>query len=247
MLWPDYCLGASVILKECVGSHCWPEYVIERCFDFEGYWHDYNLLMTNSAEWALGLVKFFTSSKWLAVKSLVDVIISDLAMLRGTHSVKDRFIARLKKFLRLLDDVCVKVGFMTYVCLSELLDVELLRRYASILEAFKGEYHRVRNKVHELLYPHLHAELERLKEVKLWFSTDGWGRYALLFKFDGDKDVEVYIRDMAIPKKYISLGEAVTILKKIVERKERHRERQRLKNDEWTQLELLEPIPKVVK
>ena len=241
MLWPDYCLGAAIVREDR-----WGHYVLERCFEFDVPWVDEVLLMTNSPEWALTLIKFFTSKKWLGLRKLVDVVISDLVLLRGTHSAKDRCIARLRKLVRILEDTYVRPDvWVTDV--GSLLGLDKLREYIEVLEAFRNEYHRVRDKVHELLYPHLRSELERIKDVKLWFSSTEWHYHGLglLITFNDEVSAELELKRPRRTK-YLSLGEAVDILRKIVERKERRRKEQKLENDEWAQLKLLEPIPKVI-
>ena len=242
MLWPTYCLGAVIVREDrCEG------YVLERCSEFDVRWMGGEvLLMTNNPGWALGLTEFFMSGRWRGLVRLADVVIDDLSMLRGTHSVKNRFIARLRKFLRLLKEVYVCYG----VCMDSvayLLGVDRLREYAEVLSAFRGDCHRVRDKVHELLYPHIRSELERLKEVRLWFSSDAWYRHGLglLITFTGDGDAEMKWDGPRLQRtKHVSVADAITILKKVVERDDRRE--QRLRYDEWSILKLLEPIPKTL-
>ena len=236
-MWPDYCLGARYIIDDRYDG-----YVLERCDDFDMPYYGV-LLMTDNPVWALDLIRFFTSDKWFAVKKLVDIIRSDTAWLRGTHAGKNRFIARLRKFMELLKEIHINIH-THIVPLYVLLGVEGLTDYVRVLNAFKGHYHRVRNKVHELVYPHLIDELLRIKRVELWFSHKNWYYRKVAIDFDFERYV-IYLK-IGSRSKHITLSEARTILKKIVNRADRDLHRRILTRDTHLQLELLEPIPKVI-
>lgn len=213
MVWSDdYCLGSRIVCE--VGRS-----KLEVCDMFEDrdYWV---LLLTNDARCALKLIDFFSSKKWAGIRGLIDLVIRDLGMLRGTHASKKRFIRRLRKLIYVLDSVFVDVG-IGWASLNSLLELNRLRKYVIILEAFEDNVHRIRDRVHALVYPHLRRELERIQRVEVWFTKDDWYYRRVAINVDfGDGVAYLMVKDTA---NYLTLKEVRGILKKIIEREERHK------------------------
>ncbi len=119
------------------------------------------------------------------VKTLVKIILRDLEEYRGgTHSYKDRIIARLKKFLEILTYYEESI-----LCYTSLVDKNLykvyldvvkeIEEYIKVLESTKEMIHRERNKVFELVYPHLREALEKLVDVKIVLDRRHERKYSL--------------------------------------------------------------------
>ncbi len=225
MIWPDGCITASTVLQDYYYG-----YVLERCIEFDTPWMcEKVLLMTDSPRWALDISKFFMSKKWLGLKKLIDIIIEDLALLRGTHAAKNRFIARLRKLVNLLEDTYVEGTYTGFINVGDMLGLTDIKEYIEVLNAFRSDYHRVRDKAHELVYPHLKSELERIKHVVLWFSRPQWYRCGLRFEF-GDLITRAELVLLKGVKRYrkLNMNEAVDVLKRIISREERRTKRDNL-------------------
>ena len=108
----------------------------------------------------------------------------DMQQFISTHSCMDRRIARLRKLLRILDSISLEVDTLysgrCYVTVKQLAKpvIEVLEDVLRVLQHFRGEYHRVRDRVHQYLYPIILTVLDSLGEgfkvvLKPWYSPLG--------------------------------------------------------------------------
>jgi len=115
------------------------------------------------------------------VKTLVSIMLKDLDEYRGgTHSYKNRVIARLKKFLEILTYYEESLLCSVFVASMDLYKVFLdtvkeIEEYIKVLESTKDMTHRERNKVFELVYPRLREALEKLVDVKIVLDRHNHG------------------------------------------------------------------------
>lgn len=148
------------IIKEFRGK-----VIVERWFG-EGV--DY--INVESGWWnELRFVKSLFDTYHYATAYLAKLLISDLRYLRSTHALKNRVIARLRKFAR----VVKLLGLEEYY----LEEISKLKEIIRVLEAVKNEFHKVRDPVHELLYPHIVDVLESFMVARLRYYLKG--RYHL--------------------------------------------------------------------
>ncbi len=156
--------------------------------DFNEY-TPYLLVENGYEEYFEPLVNMF-KKYYPTILILVNTIIKDLEYLHGTHSAKDRCIARIKKFIRILGELGITYPFITsfYSLLKPILiDIE---KILLAMSRVKNEYHRVRNPIHELLYPRLRRNLEAIANVSI--------KYVVVDKYKAKLE---YIVDFAIDDK----------------------------------------------
>ena len=145
------------------------EPIVERCVDG---WEEY-ILIKRDAYHHLKYIKELFDKKHHVITYLSSILVGDLAMLRGTHTRKNRVIARLKKFLRVVNEL----GFKGYY--NE--EASKLKEIIRVLEAVKDEFHRVRDPIHELIYPRLRDVLEEFMKAKIKYElAEAWRRKAFL-------------------------------------------------------------------
>jgi hypothetical protein len=122
----------------------------------------------------------------------------------GTHMNMDRRIARLKKLLRLLEEYHVSLPSWCGPCYSisfrELLYplTEPLWELSIILSRF-NDIHRIRDKIHEFIYPILRWRLDSLMNFRIGLRDS---RYKIIITcFHGKLDIELHTDNRFIPLK----------------------------------------------
>jgi len=163
--------------------------------------------------------------------NLVKLIIEDdLEHLLGTHHAMDRTLARLKKLRYIMRNRWITGNpALTYDKIF-LNTSKRLDRVISAMDHFKGDYHRVRDRVHQLLYPILRKTLEQYLTVKIYYKTQRWDYnvYLLcrfhynLFTDEDEKDCYLYHGDKVVLK--LKPKDVYTILDKQIERIDRRDE-----------------------
>jgi len=128
------------------------------------------IVVRNSPELFEKLLVFF-DEEYRGFADLVQLIIENdvRGHFIGTHSSMNRTLARLRK-LRYIMSHYNAVSHVAVVSLDKLF-VNITRdldRAINALMFFKGEYHRVRDRVHQLVYPILRKTLERLLYVTVY-------------------------------------------------------------------------------
>jgi len=215
-----------------------PEKRLEYCKDYDLFGREYFYV---TDDYVLPLINLFKKYYPLIYK-LTDIMIRDLAGLRGTHAWKNRTIARLKKFLRILMEIGGDWG-LHHVSLYTLFEekTEDLKEIIEALETVKNEYHRVRDPVHELFYPHIRGILEDLRTIRIIYPVcREYGR-KLEYEIEFDKENRHYIevtRRLDIPGHYFSLknvpiDEVKEVVNKRINRRERKKEDQRRRFEYW--------------
>jgi len=125
-------------------------------------------IVVQSPKKYLDLVKWFKENH-RRLSSLVNIIIDyDLPMLTGTHSMMSRRIARLKKFIKILEFICVRAD-LSMILLHNLftIEYEALKEIVDALKLVEEETHRPRDWVHQLIYPYLRRTLEQFMEKRM--------------------------------------------------------------------------------
>jgi len=195
------------------------EPIVDRCVDG---WEEY-ILIRRDAYHHLKYIKELFDKQHYVIAYLASVLIGDLAMLRGTHARKNRLIARLKKFLRVVDGL----GFRDYY--GE--EVGKLKEIIRVLEVVKGEFHRVRDPIHELIYPRLRDILEGFMEAKVKYElVEAWRRKAFIvleYKYEPTvREYRKYIHlHVEVGDKVRDVGLSNRDVEEIIRKKEERRKR----------------------
>jgi len=209
---------------------------LEYCKDdsFYGWGREYFYV---TDEYVLPLIDLFRKYYALLYK-LTDILMRDLAGLRGTHACKNRTIARLKKFVRILGEI--GGGYELYhVSLYTLFrdKIDDLKEMIEALETVRNEYHRVRDPVHELFYPHIREILEDLREIRIVFPVHEGSNSKLRYEIEfRDKEIRVERRlDTRNHGSWTksSIEEIKEIVEKRAERRKRRARQRRLMNMYW--------------
>ena len=202
---------------------------------------------------ALAVLNFVKTGGFKAYVILTRFLVRDLSRLHGTHSEKDRVIARLKKFLWILKNMEIdhatidpetnEAAYLPYtISLYRfyLPHTATLRSAIEGMEYFKGETHRLRNRIHELFYPHLRSALDGFlsKTIEFHVGSVSKRRIRCHIFYTESRD-KVYINcAMTIPVKdgersiLLSQDKVEEILRKKIERiKRRERRRPCLRYD----------------
>ena len=89
----------------------------------------------------------------------------DLPQFTSTHRAMTRRIIRLRKLVRILENLACEKDYYVLSVGKVLRPVtDRLRETIELLEFFKGEFHRDRDKVHQYTYPYILSLLETLKD-----------------------------------------------------------------------------------
>ena len=115
-------------------------------------------------------------NRWVRIKNLLMFYLEyDLPRFVSTHASMDRRIARLKKLLKILENEnitpWIDIGDNYFlnnstIFFRKILDHLDFSDILSILDAYRNEFHRVRDKVHQYLYPILKRNLEHFWTLK---------------------------------------------------------------------------------
>ena len=191
--------------------------VVERCYDDWG-WE----IVVKDWWWLRQVLELFDHQHYV-VAYLASVLIGDLGMLRGTHARKNRLIARLRKFLRVVE----MLGFDKYF-IDEADEIESIIK---VMECVKDGFHCIRNPVHELLYPRIRDMLNEFMGVTVTYVLhEGWGRRVYLrVRYEYNPYRKEYIKhawiDVKTGKHYSSVRLDERGVKEIIRKKEERQKR----------------------
>lgn len=166
----------------------------------------------------------------------------DLPQFTSTHNAMTRRVARLRKLVRILENLtCEKDHYILAIGKVLRPVTDRLRRAIELLEFFKGEYHRDRDRVHEYTYPYILSLLETLKDdwVMVLHTYTAIPRIELVARINTEPRIELEIetttfmttRELPLraiehlakkhPDTYDQIQALHEIAEKIVRRKER--------------------------
>lgn len=204
---------------------------------------DTGILKFHDEHYFLGFLEFL-ETRYAGLASLALMLHKDLGFLRGyAHVTEDRVIARLKKFLRLLRSIYVIPGeewYWPYMSLYDIFQPQAyeIERAIKALEFFRGEVHRVRDRGHELVYPHLSRALSGLLEKRMMFelADDTTIECTAIFrKYELKTDIYCSIekrKNCLLERTWsIPVDGVKEILNKRIERRSRRGRRSRLDGD----------------
>ena len=190
-------------------------------------------------KYIIPLIELF-QKYYLLLYKLTDIMIRDLEGLRGTHAWKNRTIARLKKFIRILKEIGgdYKLGYVSLYTLFEykLHDLEEIIR---ALETVKGEFHRVRDPVHELFYPYIRRILKDLQEIRIRYIIRSDSMVKLYYQVELTKYGFEVREDFDDKKRGYGYSTSVNLdkIKEIIEKRKNRRRRNRLYRKFWDFIE----------
>ena len=169
----------------------------------------------------------FITKYYPLIYKLTDIMIRDLEGLRGTHSWKNRTIARLKKFIRVMENITGWMGAWP-VSLYELYkeDLDELQDIIKAMESVKDNFHSVRDPVHELFYPYIMRILKHMPEIEIRYYPQKNCGDSIYYVVNIDKD-QVEVKRVIKTKhttlyKKVSINEIKSIIEKHSERRRRH-------------------------
>jgi len=214
---------------------------IEKCQTFEGF----RLVVTT--ELVLPLLEFL-KRYYMLIYKLTDIALRDINYLFGTHNAKNQALARLRKFVRVFREIS-KLMESKVVSLYDLFEEELddIEEMVMAMNTVRDEYHRVRDPVHQLFYPHLRRRIESIMKFSIEFPVYSDHRrsisYTIGLYFDKRKrrvEVDV-VRDIRIKDRLYAFKHATfDEVKKIIEKRiERRKRREWLRNEQWKYREFL--------
>ena len=213
---------------------------VEVCEDWE---HRDSIVVENSP-WLFRVLFGFFDKEYSGFANLVKLLLeNDLKRyFLGTHNRMDRTLARLKKFMYIARQESAELPFTDLFRLV----FRDLNNIIDILEYYKDDVHRVRDKVHELVYPVLRDTLRRFLFIDLYYMPyHRWSTRRYIhcrFEYDRldntvEKECELvvetsnpYIPSETIP---LTLNDVRNILEKQIQRIERSREQRRLLREYW--------------
>ncbi len=160
------------------------------------------------------------------VGKLVNVYVEyDLPQWVSTHSAMARRVARLKKLLRILDEMYLKISVGNrglLVSVGNLLQpvTARLREIVEVLEFFRDEVHRVRDRVHTFVYPALLSLFDVLRRPWRVVMTIEFERAYLVAEVYTDLRTEKVSIDLEIDTPKIMLSKRIDekVLKYVVEK-----------------------------
>ncbi|MEM0325815.1 MAG: hypothetical protein QW733_02115 [Desulfurococcaceae archaeon] len=159
------------------------------------------------------------------IDALTDVLIKDLDRLLGVHKNKNKVIARFRKFTKLMREIegWVEAGTVSlYDLFEEYIDE--LEKYIKAMDAVRYDKHRVRDRVHNLLYPYLKQCLQQLKDIELRVVIRDQGDASVYYSihYYGDERVVEHVIHKhgkhAVGVR-ASMNDVETVVKKIIERR----------------------------
>ena len=160
--WHDVCLSSTIVYESRVGR-------VEVCNEVSSDIYDDAVLVYTDSPFLAQSILEFLHRYHAAITHLVSLIVDDLWMLRGSHAEKNRAITRIAKLLGLLYSLGVefRMDNILYAILPAftLYGAWRIARHLPALMTFKGHERRIRDMVHELIYPHLRRDLERIMNV----------------------------------------------------------------------------------
>jgi len=161
------------------------------------------------------------------IRGLIDLyVMYDLPQWVSTHNAMTRRLVRLKSLKRLLSSIDVEYhdvnGRGYYLSFSDLAKplINALDTIIEVLESFKDEWHRYRDRAHRFVYPILRRVFEALREgPELYYKA--WITAYPSLTFTADKHgVEMRLK---APKKwisrYLSDEEAKALFDKLIQRR----------------------------
>jgi len=210
---------------------------INVCTDLE---HLDTIVVDYSPEMYRELVEFF-EKRYSGFADLIKLIISNdlINHFIGTHNSMNRTVFRLCKLRYIISQKDVvkysPLGFnKLFTAILEDYD-----RAINALLFFKGDHHRVRDKVHELMYPIIRGILERFLTVRVYYRMYS-RRFSnvyikCVFRYQMYREMESdcwLVRDDDIVKK-LSTREIYEILSKQIQRRDKRIEEKRLDELIW--------------
>ncbi len=160
----------------------------------------------------------------------------DAGYSRGTHSAMNRYVARLAKLIRVLEGSTLTLEGRGYHIIS-FLDMfpkakSELKAALTVLTRYRDSYHRVRDRVHELMYPIIRRALEDLMAITIVHRVDeGYHRKVFLVHkaeanpYTLEYRVETELQ-MDIPRRLVferlPLWRATNLVNKLIERRRRN-------------------------